>query len=65
MNDTFSTAATAQHCNGCRYWKKLFYRGGTHEAPTRACHYMLDTGRRRGSSVLNCAKKTIMGGIQA
>jgi len=55
------TTTRTSRCDGCLHWKPLWYIGGTHEEPTRACLYILDTGHRRGGSAENCTKKTISG----
>ncbi len=37
-----SSYPAAEGCNGCNYWRLLGGTGGE-----KACHYLIDTGRRR------------------
>ena len=46
MNDPFSiTWADTPYCVGCRYYRVITQHG---HAPGKVCHYLLDTGHRRG-----------------
>ena len=63
MADYKSINPTAQHCAGCAYWRLMFYFGGTRENRTRACHYLLDTGKMRGGTAQDCTQKILVGGI--
>jgi len=40
-------------CNGCEHWRRIYGYGSKAYA---ACHCLLDTGKRRGSSATPCAK---------
>ena len=39
-------------CKGCRHYRNLF----RNSSAIKACHYILDTGNRRGCPVDNCNK---------
>ena len=60
-----NTTTRAPRCDGCLHWRPLWYPGGTHAEPTRACMHLLDTGHRRGVSAASCTKKTIIGRVGA
>ncbi len=49
-------------CIGCDHWRRLYPSGGKHKTP-HVCHYILDTGRRRGDTVENCTKRISGGNI--
>ena len=41
------------HCVGCAYNRRYSGKGSTY---LPACHYLLDTGKARGSSVESCTR---------
>lgn len=41
-------------CNGCIYWRRFCGHG---ENTVNACHYILDTGKKRGCDPAQCTKK--------
>ena len=43
---------TRESCEGCYY-----YRRASHYYALKCCHYMYDTGMRRGCPAENCDKK--------
>lgn len=46
------------HCTGCVHFRPLWwYGGGTVAKPSKACHFILDTGHRRGDPIPTCTKK--------
>ena len=40
------------HCQGCKYYKPLFYGSEAY-----ACHYAIDTGQLRGCKSEHCDKR--------
>lgn len=57
--------SAGQHCAGCEHWRAIWYFGKRGETQGKACYFLLDTGHRRGGTIEDCTKKTIMGRASA
>ena len=53
-----STTTHTTRCDGCTHWRRLTVR---YDKSIRVCHFILDTGHRRGGTVDDCTKKTTVG----
>lgn len=48
-------AQEVRRCEGCSHWRRL---SGPHSICV--CHFLLDTGKVRGMSVLDCTRKEMV-----
>lgn len=62
MDRNNRTASTGQRREGCAHWRRL---AGRYDKSLHVCHFILDTGHRRGGTVENCTKRTITGRASA
>lgn len=62
MNDKTRSPSNGQCCEGCAHWRRL---AGRYDKSLHVCHFILDTGHRRGGTVENCTKRTIIGRASA